>query len=52
MINTKLQKMQCRNNVATTRSIFGFCALMINYQCFACSVQQFLLLKSGPLFFS
>lgn len=35
MINTKLQKMQCRNNVATTRSIFGFYVLIVNYQYFA-----------------
>lgn len=49
MINTKLQKMQCRNNVATTRFSFGFYVLVINYQYFACPVHGFLLLKLGLL---
>ena len=39
MINAKLQKMPCINNVATTRLYFGFYVLMVNYQCFASSVQ-------------
>lgn len=49
MINAKLQEMQCRNNVATTRFSFGFYALMINYQYFACPVHVFFLLKPGLL---
>ncbi len=35
MTNAKLQEMQCGNNVATTRLMFGFYVLMVNYQCFA-----------------
>jgi hypothetical protein len=49
MIGAKLQEIQCRNNVATTRLVFGFYALMINYQCFACSVHVFFLLKPDLL---
>jgi len=50
MINAKLQEMQCGYNVATTRLMFGFYVLVVNYQYFTRSVQRFFLLKFCFLF--